>query len=338
MKKYAIIGFGGLGKMHFLNLLKLQEERKDMMLTAICNSDLDAIKKSMKLNIGAVSMEEIDFSKYHLYTDYQEMIEKEDLDFVFIALPSHLHCEVAVYCLEHGLHTYSEKPMAITMEQCEQMLQAAEKSGKKLMVGQSLRFCDEYRFLKEAVEKNTYGKVIKAEFSRKSPLPDWSFQNWLLDEKRSGGCLVDMHVHDVDVMVWLFGKPEEMHVVSSHKMAEYESVYAVYRYPEHVVSIIGDWGLHTSFAFRDFYGVTFEKAYVEYRDGKVTVYTNEGKEEITFSGESELVRAETEFVEAVVDGKPFATADVSTVYETMKLVFAEKEAAAGSVNRKGGKL
>ena len=166
--------------------------------------------------------------------------------------------------------------------------------------------------------------LIKAEFSRKSPLPGWSFQNWLLDESKSGGCLVDMHVHDVDVMVWLFGQPEDIQVLTSHKMADFESVYALYRYPEHMVSIIGDWGLHTSFDFRAFYGVTFEKAYVEYMDGVVTVYTNEGKEEVTLPGGDSLLREEIEFIDGVVNGKPFVTANVESVYDTMKLIFREK--------------
>ena len=324
MKNFAIIGFGGLGKMHFLNLLKLQKERGDIRLTAICNSDLEAITKSMQLNISAVSMDNIDFSSYHLYTDYQEMVEKEALDFVFIALPSYLHCEVAVYCMEHGIDVYTEKPMAVNPRQCERMIETSRTTGQKLMVGQSLRFSDEYIFLKKAIENNTYGRVVKAEFSRKSPLPGWSFQNWLLDEEKSGGCLVDMHVHDVDVMMWLFGKPEDVHVVTSHRMAEFESVYAIYKYPEHAVSIIGDWGLHTSYCFRAFYGVTFEKAYVECVNVVITVYTNEGKEEIALPGGDGLYREEVEFIEGVVDGKPFVTADVESVYETMKLVFTEK--------------
>ena len=71
-------------------------------------------------------------------------------------------------------------------------------------------------------------------------------------------------------------------------------------------------------------GVTFEKAYVECVNGVITVYTNEGKEEIVLPGGDGLYREEVEFIEGVVDGKPFVTADVESVYETMKLVFTEK--------------
>ncbi|MBO5060737.1 MAG: Gfo/Idh/MocA family oxidoreductase [Clostridia bacterium] len=325
MKKFAIIGFGGLGKLHFINLLKIQEKRGDIALTAICNSDLSAITKTTQLNIASASLDDIDFSVYNLYTDYKEMIDKEQLDFVFVTLPSHLHAEVCVYCLEHGLDVYTEKPMAITLKQCESMIAAAEKNNKKLMVGQCLRFSEEYIYIKELIENNTYGKVVKAEFSRKSPIPGWSFENWMLDEQKSGGCIVDMHIHDVDVMVWLFGTPRDFSVLCSHNMASYESAFALYEYDGFGVSIIGDWGIPSSYKFKSYYAVTFENAYVECINGCVTLYTNEEKKEITFSGENYLYREEVEFLEGVVDGKPFKTADIYSVYETMKLIFAEKE-------------
>ena len=88
MHKYAIIGFGALGKLLFSNLLRLEAERGDIRLAAICNNDLEAIKKNVKINIGEVSVDNVDFSKYALYTDYREMLECEELDFVIVTLPS----------------------------------------------------------------------------------------------------------------------------------------------------------------------------------------------------------------------------------------------------------
>lgn len=324
MKKYAIIGFGGLGKVHFLNFLKLEKERKDIALAAICNADLEAITKSMELNITSVSMEGIDFSKYHLYTDYKEMIEKEELDFVIVTLPSFLHAEVCVYCMEQGLDVYTEKPMAITPEQCKLMLSTAERTGRRMMVGQCLRFTDEYIFLKEAIQNQNYGRVVKAEFFRKSPVPGWSAGNWLLDETKSGGCIVDLHVHDVDMMLWLFGKPESSCVKTSHQMTAFESVFSLYTYPDFFVSIISDWGIHGSFTFSYGYAVTFENAYVECKNGEVWVYAHEEKNKIDLPGEDAMMREIREFVGGVVDGKPFMTADLSSVAETMEQVFLEK--------------
>ena len=325
MKNYAIIGFGGLGKTHFLNLLKTEQERKDIRLAAICNSDIESVTKNMTINTGSVSLEHIDFSEFNLYTDYKEMIEKENLDFVFIALPTYLHCEVTVYCLEHGVSVYCEKPMATTLEECERMVEASEKNGKCLMIGQSVRFDATYRFIKEAIENGTYGKVVKAELDRRSPLPNWSFENWMLREDKSGGCIVDMHVHDVDMMVWLFGTPKKIYSLASHKKAAYESVYSLYGYDEHMVSIVADWGLPSSYKFNYGLKITFENAYIEIKEEKLTLYTDEKTETMDVGKDNGLILAENEFISCVVDKVPLKTAPLESVYETMKTVFAEKE-------------
>jgi len=333
MKNYAIIGFGGLGKTHFLNLLQIEEERKDIRLSAICNSDIESITKNMKINLGNVSIEHIDFSKYNLYTDYKEMIEKEALDFVFITLPSYLHYEVSLYCLDHGVAVYCEKPMAITLSECEETTEASKKSGKCLMIGQSLRFSAAYRFVKEAVEKGTYGKVVKAEFDRRSPLPRWSFENWMLNEDKSGGCIVDMHVHDVDIMVWLFGAPKKIYSLASHKNAAYESVYSLYEYENHMVSIVADWGLPASYKFNYGLKITFENAYLELKDSELTVYTDEKEEKPVLDTGNSFIMAEREFIACAVDDLPLKTTPLESVYETMKTVFLEKEFIKNNKNK-----
>ena len=325
MRKYGIIGFGALGKLIFTNLLKIEEIRDDIKLTAICNDDISTITQNVKINIGDVNIDNVDFSQYNLYTDYKEMLEKEELDFVFVALPSFLHCDVCTYCLEHGVDVYVEKPMAITMEQCDIMMKAAKDNNRKLMVGLCLRFSNEYRYLKELVDSEEYGKVVKAEFFRKSPYPAWSAGGWLLDEKKSGGCLVDMHIHDVDVAIWLFGVPQDITAYSTHCRSDYESAYALYKYPDKMVSVVGDWGIASAYKFSTGYSVTFEKAYVECKMGKVMLYTDDDCKEIEFDdNQTPYYRETVEFIESVVDNKPFVTADMDSVYETMKVVFKEK--------------
>lgn len=325
MLRYAIIGFGGLGKVHFQNLLEIEKQRGDIALTAICNSDIISLNSSVALNTRTVEVDNIDFSQYGLYTDYSEMIEKENLDFVFITLPTYLHCEVSVYCMEHGLHVFCEKPMAITMEECEKMIEASQKFNKKLMIGHCLRFADEYNYIKNLIETKKYGKPVKAEFYRMSPLPTWSYDDWLLDEARSGGCVVDMAAHDVDLVNWMFGKPMDVYSVSSHNMASYESVFAICSYPDLTVRISVDWGLHSSFKFKTGYAVTFENAHIERVGDKVTIYTNDGVTETEIKKSNSHMKEAAEFIEAVADGKPFATADISSVYESMKLLFEIKQ-------------
>ncbi len=325
VKRCAIIGFGGLGKTHFINMNKITAERKDIELVAICDVNIEAVKDSVKLNFGEVNMADFDFSKYGLYTDYKEMIEREKLDFVLITLPTFLHAEVSIYCLSKGIHVFNEKPMALSLEDCKKMIEASENAGKKLMVGQCLRFSPAYKLLKDAIENNTYGKAIKAEFIRKSFLPGWTVGSWLLDEKKSGGCIVDMHIHDLDIMVWLFGKPDSFSSLSTHKFSPYESVYGLYNYGDFNVSIITDWGIHKTKEFMYSYCVTFEEAYVELLKDKVTIYQNEQKQEALLPNINIFYSEVMEFIDGLDEDKPFPHADINSVYESMKLIFEEKE-------------
>lgn len=325
MKRYAIIGFGGLGKKHFLNMLELEKERNDIQLVAICNSTIEAIFQNITINIGTMDLSKIDFSKYNLYTDYKEMIEKENLDFVIITLPSYMHHPVSTYCLEHGVNVFCEKPMAVTLAECEDMISVAKKTGKKLMIGQVLRFFPFVQYLKKLIETGEYGKPVKAEFSRRSALPTWSFENWLLDDKKSGGCVVDLSIHDIDTINYLFGTPEKFSVASTHNMTKYESMYALYQYKDFVATVTADWGIPAKYEFKATLNLTFEKAYIEQINGVTTLYTDDSSEVLSFEDTNPFVDEIVEFIDGIIYDKPFTTVSTESVYDTMKFVFAQKD-------------
>ena len=128
MLKYALIGFGGLGKLHLGNLLRLEQERPgEIKLCAICGTTKEAAAGAVQTNLGAVDMSKVDFSACGFYQDYKDMFAAEKPDFVVTALPTAIHEEVAVYALEQGVHVFSEKPMALTVEGCDRMIATAEK-------------------------------------------------------------------------------------------------------------------------------------------------------------------------------------------------------------------
>ena len=111
MKKYAIIGFGGLGKLHLANLIELERERGDIKLVAICGADPKSFKQNVKINLGTVDIGSFDFDSCNFYVDYKELIDKETPDFIVSAVPTYLHEEVASYALMRGVHVFSEKPI-----------------------------------------------------------------------------------------------------------------------------------------------------------------------------------------------------------------------------------
>ena len=159
---FAIIGFGGLGKVHFRNVPEVAKRVEDIHLAAICDVDEQAFKTKTRTNLGGDDVG-YDLSAYNLYTDVEELLAKEDLDFVITALPTHLHEKVAVMAMERGIHVFSEKPMALNAEQAEHMLEVARENDVKLMIGQCVRYFPEYAMLKEFYnEKEYYVNMVNA--------------------------------------------------------------------------------------------------------------------------------------------------------------------------------
>lgn len=231
--------------------------------------------------------------------------------------------------MKNGADVYCEKPMALTGEQCNEIAATAKKYNKKVMIGQILRFSPEYIKCREIIESGDYGKVLRGEFVRKSPLPDWSYQNWMLDINKSGGCLIDMHVHDADIVNWMFGKAKSVISHSTHCRADFESVYSTFEYDDKFISVVADWGLPSKFEFEYRFCVAFEKAFLEFKEGCMTVIPDDGEirkidyDEIIsdFYGELE------EFIDCVVNDREFKTVKFASVMDSMKMVFAEAESA-----------
>lgn len=305
MYRYAIIGAGGLGKVHLANLMRLAKERNgDIMLCAICGTTKEAFRESVSLNFGSVDMSAVDISDVRFYQDYKELIDAEHPDFVVSATPTFLHAEIAVYALSMGVHIYSEKPMALTVEDCDKMIAASEQTGKFLMIGQSTRFAPAYAKLKEYVQKNTFGKAYRFEFCRYSQTPLWTWNNWILDPKQSGGCVLDMHIHDVDMINWLFGMPKAVSAVGTEHKASLESVLAYYTYDGMLGTGSADWSMPQKFPFTKRFMINFEKATVEIANGKLTVHTDEESFQPILEKEEIHYQAMKTFLSVILDGAP----------------------------------
>ena len=167
-----------------------------------------------------------DFSNVRKYAHWRDLVADPDLDAVDICLPTDLHLPVTLAALGSGKHVLCEKPMALTAEECDQMVSASREADRVLMVGQVLRFWPEYLHLEDFVKSGKHGKVIAATFVRRCGLPDWS--KWLPDEKRSGGALLDLLVHDIDQALSLFGVPAK---VTAKSLGGPDSVSASLIYP-----------------------------------------------------------------------------------------------------------
>ena len=239
--KAALVGVGSMGRGHLDNYVKFLKEDSPIQIVALCDVDEKKFTNyKADFNLGEVGADGYDFNMFRLYNDLDKMLEAEtDLDMVTIALPTYLHCWGACKCMEKGINVLSEKPMALTVEQCEEMIACAKKNNVRLMIGQCLRFAPAYLKLKEIIDSGELGEVVASFFFRGGGTPLWSYENWLLDREKGGGALFDQHVHDVDMINFLFGMPEKVSTVGKtmFEKSAYDTLTTNYIYKNHKLNI-----------------------------------------------------------------------------------------------------
>ncbi|MDO4744885.1 MAG: Gfo/Idh/MocA family oxidoreductase [Clostridia bacterium] len=328
MLKYGIIGFGGLGKVHYGNTDALKEIHNDVQLVAICDIRETQFTTRTATNLGEDNSS-LDFSAYNLYYDADEMLEKEQLDFVIIALPTYLHDVYAIKAMDKGIHVFSEKPMAISLEKGKAMVAKAQEKGLKLMIGQCLRFWPEYTMLKELIDSKKYGNVVRAEFNRISVTPLWSWENWYMDADKSGGAALDMHVHDMDFINYAFGKPASVTSVTTNHVSVHDAITTFYNYGDKVVIATGDWQQPSGeYPFTYNFRVRFENATVEMKNGEFVIYTAEnGAEKIAVPAGDAYLSEVADFVSCIKEDRESTINPATSTLVTLEMAFAEKKSA-----------
>ena len=263
MTRVGIVGFGFMGRQH----LKCYRGLRGVQVAAICDGDKTRLKGSEKIegNIGGDDAA-LDLSDVALYTDFEKMLAEEQLDAVSITLPTFMHRDFTVKALEAGLHVLCEKPMAMSVEQCEDMIAATKTNKRILQIGHCIRFWPEYVKAKEIVDSGRYGDVRTASFRRISPVPGWSWKHWLINQDKSGGAIMDLHIHDTDYVQYLFGLPLAVRseaVIGPSGGFDYVTTQYVYENSK-VVSAEGGFVMSPDFKFEMSFVISLEKATIVY--------------------------------------------------------------------------
>lgn len=189
----AVIGTGGRGTQDMRSVLELGK------VVALCDTKADRL---------AAAAEIARRDTPQTYADWRRVIDRKDVEAVVIATPPHLHAEMAVAALQAGKHVYCEKPVAITPASVAQVVRAAKAWGKVFVSGQQLR---SYKRLGAAVKKIREGAIgdvlmVKAQRHSESDLShSGSSADWFFDVEKSGGYLIEMSVHNLDLCNWAVG-------------------------------------------------------------------------------------------------------------------------------------
>ena len=277
MTRIAIAGFGFMGRMHYGNWKRIRGAK----VVAICDANLGQLKTVAGGNLAGADTS-TDFTGVAVYDDYARMLAAGGFDAVDLTLPTPLHRDLSVAALKAGYHVLCEKPMALSTADCDAMLAAARRAKRTLLVAQCLRFWPEYVALRKLILSGKYGRVVAAEFHRSSNPPEAKGGHaWYLDAKQSGGCLLDLHIHDADMIQFLFGKPRGV-AARTHRRADgvLDHAHLVYDYPDMVVSATASWSNAKTLGFEASFRVTLEKASVVFdpkRPEPYLVYPAAGK-------------------------------------------------------------
>lgn len=156
-----------------------------------------------------------------LTEDYQELLKRDDINTVFIISPDYCHYEQTIAALRAGKHVFLEKPMGITVEECDEILKVAMETGKKLFLGHNMRYFDSILKMKELIDKGDIGEV-QSIWCRHfvSYGGDAYYKDWHSEREKITGLLLQKGAHDIDVIHWLAGGYTEK-VVGMGKLSVY---------------------------------------------------------------------------------------------------------------------
>ncbi len=264
MLKVGIIGCGFMGTMH-----------------ANCYKNIEGVEIAALADLREECAKELaKGTNAVIYSEGYDLIENAELDIIDICLPTYLHSEYAIKAMEKVNYLFVEKPVALTGEQADLMMEKAAATGCNVQIGQVIRFWDEYVKLKEIIKSNAYGKAVNANFRRISPIPTWGWNDWLLKTELSGGAAQDLHIHDMDYVLSIFGIPSKISSIKNIIGGQNSYINSLLTYSDFVVGVEGTWALPGTYPFQATFRVVFEKATVENAGGKLMLYTEDSAEEI----------------------------------------------------------
>jgi UDP-N-acetylglucosamine 3-dehydrogenase len=178
----GVIGVGAMGQNHVRVYSKIK------------NANLMAISDLMKGTLAEVS------KKYKTvgYVDYDNVLEMQEIEAVSVCVPTTYHYEVVMSAIEQGKHVLVEKPIAFTLDEAKEMVDAARDAGVKLATGHVERFNPAVLEAKKLIDKGVIGKVVSASAKRVGPFPP---------RIKDVGVTIDLAIHEVDIMFYLFDSP-----------------------------------------------------------------------------------------------------------------------------------
>ena len=211
--KYAMIGCGRISTNHMKAAVNNHLE-----IVGVC----DILPEKMEEILEKHELKE-DVS-IHRYTDYKELLEKEMPDLVSIATESGNHAEIALYCIDKGVHVIIEKPMAMSIDDANKIIELSEKKNVKVSACHQNRFNIAVQELRRAIESGRFGKIshgsIHVRWNRNHGYYDQA--SWRGTWAQDGGALMNQCIHGIDLLRWMMGdEVEEVYGATRQQFHDY---------------------------------------------------------------------------------------------------------------------
>lgn len=211
--KYALIGCGRISTNHMKAAVNNHLE-----IVGVC----DILPKKMEEILEKHELKED--ASIHRYTDYKELLEKEMPDLVSIATESGNHAEIALYCIDKGVHVIIEKPMAMSIDDANKIIELSEKKNVKVSACHQNRFNIAVQELRRAIESGRFGKIshgsIHVRWNRNHGYYDQA--SWRGTWAEDGGALMNQCIHGIDLLRWMMGdEVEEVYGATRQQFHDY---------------------------------------------------------------------------------------------------------------------
>lgn len=269
MVNIVIVGAGGMGNVHYMCY---QEIKAANVMAVVGTSDNDR-NRAAEWNVP-------------VYSTVDEAILNHNVDVFDICTPTFTHYELCKSVLTKGIDVICEKPLSLSSREAARLFDIARDNACHLYVAHVVQFMDATKVLRDFVKDERYGKPLDAVFERLSEVPRWS-NGWMFDKKKGGLLPYDLHIHDLDLMISLFGRPEGFSFTTSSGNGQYEEQYR-FNYTYHGLNVVAEaaW-FNAQIPFTARWRVYFENGLLVNDGERVIGYPAQGDIEVFVSSSQE---------------------------------------------------
>jgi len=266
MQRIAIVGFKFMGATH----AQIYRHLSDAELVAVVDRNPDratGILRKLGFDLP-------------VYSSLETLLKEKEVDVIDICSPTHVHREMCLQAISAGKHVFCEKPLALNLEDAVEICRAVSDGGSFAQVGHCIRFWPEYQALTKIFQSGSEGKLLGLGLQRRSARPPLGEKNWLNDPNRSGGAVLDLHIHDSDYIFSLLGMPPAVTSVGAKDGSGWSTIQTIYHYENMGIGAVGGWTSPEKWDFQMAFHAEFERATVEFdsrREPTLTI-TREGEE------------------------------------------------------------